>query len=71
MLEVPILVNAGYAIPVPGYVPAVPYTNVMDVITDNEEVTAAAFTDITAKFNTLIDALVTAGVTGISESNKI
>ena len=32
-----------------GYVPAVPYTNVMDVIKDNEEVWAAALADLAAR----------------------
>ena len=41
-----------------GYVPAVPYTNVMDVIKDNEEVTAAALADLQAKYEALLARIV-------------
>jgi len=42
-----------------GYVPAVPYKNIMDVIKDNEEVTAAALTDLQSKYEALLARVAT------------
>jgi hypothetical protein len=39
-------------------VAAVPYTNVIDIITDNEEVWAAAYADLNAKYEALLARVV-------------
>jgi len=46
-----------------GYSPAVPYTSVMEVIIDNEQVIAAALADLAARIATL-EATANAGSTG-------